>query len=56
MQNYDVVIYIRGTEPKTILTQATNPVIAFDLAMRQARKWPAEDQERVVGITLKPEK
>lgn len=55
MTNYDIIIYERGTEPVTIKTAASNPVIAFDLAVRTMHTWPAERKEQVVGLTLKPE-
>lgn len=56
MRNYDVVVYMRGREPHIVKTMASTPVIAFDIAINQARDWPSEEQALVVGVTLKVEK
>lgn len=56
MKNYDILIYIRGAEPRLAKATASNPALALEVALRQTSDWPEDEKQRVVGATLKPEK
>lgn len=56
MKFYDTIVYLRGQEPRTVKTAASVPAMALSVAINNVLKWPKEEQELVVGVTLKIER